>query len=592
MSSGQPYNKPIDILKAKNANLAYLNLRAQLDEQNYQANKLYKRTGQLPTEMADTRTLAEKLADVQRLKLDLNKQLLEITDGENAQEILNDLSTNALQFLAQNIGIIKEQIKKLYGIGVTAPVFIDYLTRYLNKFEQTKGVELGLQQTTGNKLLSDINLIKNNLPTKNDMSEIKKSLSQIDINNVKLAKNLSNNIKNIELINQEMYTMLEEIPKIQNLVIKSEIQKLLSNITDDLPSKTELMKELNALEISNRQQNKAMVDILINKLNSLTTLSPDVADQLLIAAQLVAESRGARAAPEAQVEPVAQADVKAKPVSLSDKIQKKMLSQVQIDEFKSNPTDKTSITKYINKLSKYLTDINELKNDEGQSFTSAFNLAKNKYPNKSEKPSLNEIGMHNLKNFAKYINSLLVKSGLVPPMQGYGFKRMRGKGLARSVEIGIKQSPKFLDFGRYIINKPQLDKGIISIKYKSGQSNSKLPSERVTKNLSNVIKKMVGGSIPTYDDINSLTEDERRYLYKVSNEARLDDKLSIPTPKKDDEEKEINKFEILKGQILAGNDNKELVKDFKVLILKLSKKDLIPKGQVRELLLDLAALGH
>lgn len=591
MSSGQPYNKPIDILKAKNANLAYLNLRAQLDEQNYQANKLYKRTGQLPTEMADTRTLAEKLADVQRLKLDLNKQLLEITDGSNAQEILNQTSPQGLVFLAQHIGDVKAQIQKLYGVGVTAPVFLDYMRRYVNKFQQTKGVELGLQQTTGNQLLADMNLIKQSMPTVADINSVKDKLQSIKVYNSWLNRHMIAKLNTFGETIKEINTLIQT-QNIENTTTKAEVEKLINYITNDLPSKEDILVLLKQLDMFGKKNDQAGIDSVLKKLDGLITLSPDVADQLLIAAQLVAESRGARAAPEAQVEPAAQAEVKAEPVSLSDKIQKKMLSQVQIDEFKSNPTDKTSITKYINKLSKYLTDINELKNDEGQSFTSAFNLAKNKYPNKSEKPSLNEIGMHNLKNFAKYINSLLVKSGLVPPMQGYGFKRMRGKGLARSVEIGIKQSPKFLDFGRYIINKPQLDKGIISIKYKSGQSNSKLPSERVTKNLSNVIKKMVGGSIPTYDDINSLTEDERRYLYKVSNEARLDDKLSIPTPKKDDEEKEINKFEILKGQILAGNDNKELVKDFKVLILKLSKKDLIPKGQVRELLLDLAALGH
>jgi hypothetical protein len=106
------------------------------------------------------------------------------------------------------------------------------------------------------------------------------------------------------------------------------------------------------------------------------------------------------------------------------------------------------------------------------------------------------------------------------------------------------------------------------------------------------MRKIVGGSLPSYDELSSLTDDERVYLHKVARETRIDDKISIPTPKKDEDEKDINQFEILKGQILAGNDNLDVVKKFKAIILKLSRKDLIPKAQVKDLLLDLATLGH
>ena len=43
---------------------------------------------------------------------------------------------------------------------------------------------------------------------------------------------------------------------------------------------------------------------------------------------------------------------------------------------------------------------------------------------------------------------------------------------------------------------------------------------------------------------------------------------------------------------MAGNDNKDLVKKFKLLIVKLSKQGLLPKNEVGELLSDLAMLGY
>ena len=48
--SGQPYKTPIDIANARQAYLANLQLRAELDDKNLQANKVYIKTGQLPVE--------------------------------------------------------------------------------------------------------------------------------------------------------------------------------------------------------------------------------------------------------------------------------------------------------------------------------------------------------------------------------------------------------------------------------------------------------------------------------------------------------------------------------------------------------------
>jgi hypothetical protein len=132
---------------------------------------------------------------------------------------------------------------------------------------------------------------------------------------------------------------------------------------------------------------------------------------------------------------------------------------------------------------------------------------------------------------------------------------------------------------------------IISIRRPSGTFVGDFPSQRVSKNLGKVFRSIVGGGVPTYDDINSLNEEERHYLHKVAKSARIDDKLNIPAPKMEEEEKDVRRFEILKGQIMSGQDNREMVKEFKILLLKLSKKGLVPKGQVKDILVDLASMG-
>ena len=71
----------------------------------------------------------------------------------------------------------------------------------------------------------------------------------------------------------------------------------------------------------------------------------------------------------------------------------------------------------------------------------------------------------------------------------------------------------------------------------------------------------------------------------------MKDRLILPTPKKSDIDKEVDDFEIMKGEIMSGNDNKDLVRKFKSTILRLSNKGVIPKSQVKELLLELTEMG-
>ena len=54
----------------------------------------------------------------------------------------------------------------------------------------------------------------------------------------------------------------------------------------------------------------------------------------------------------------------------------------------------------------------------------------------------------------------------------------------------------------------------------------------------------------------------------------------------------MNRFEILKGEILAGNDNKEMVREFKVMLLRFMNNGRIPRRQGQEILTDLASIGY
>ena len=51
-------------------------------------------------------------------------------------------------------------------------------------------------------------------------------------------------------------------------------------------------------------------------------------------------------------------------------------------------------------------------------------------------------------------------------------------------------------------------------------------------------------------------------------------------------------FTKLRGEIVAGNTNQELVKQFKQLLFKMKTEGSLPGSQVNRVLLDLLSLGH
>jgi len=96
--SSRTVKKPSDVIKAKQDYLDNLDLQVHLNKENEDANRIYKATGQLPpsTEMRDGRTTTEILADSEKLKINLIKDLEAVANPQFAQLIVNRLIQSPL----------------------------------------------------------------------------------------------------------------------------------------------------------------------------------------------------------------------------------------------------------------------------------------------------------------------------------------------------------------------------------------------------------------------------------------------------------------------------------------------------------------
>jgi hypothetical protein len=191
----------------------------------------------------------------------------------------------------------------------------------------------------------------------------------------------------------------------------------------------------------------------------------------------------------------------------------------------------------------------------------------------------------------------------IPPLQpapyGYGLRkrpgRPKGSGIPLHLKIDtnykVEPMPQYTQFGKYLINNHRLSEDIMSLRSGKGHVIKDMPPFKLTPPFKKVIKKITGGSIPTEDDINNLTDDEIKFLNKLSKRANVYDALNIPTPSKSKEEQDMHDFEVMKGEIMSGNDNSDMIKKFKILLMRFHKQGRIPKNEYHEIMEDLMTLG-
>jgi hypothetical protein len=174
---------------------------------------------------------------------------------------------------------------------------------------------------------------------------------------------------------------------------------------------------------------------------------------------------------------------------------------------------------------------------------------------------------------------------------------MRGCGLSRSkpktpVEKsdGYEKPVQYTQFGRYLIHHPKLKQGILQMKTPKGGAIKALPSEYLTPRLKDTMLTLVGNGSPSLEQFDRLTADEKEKLHHITKHSQYE-KVSIPRGHMDKEDQMVHKFTILKGELLAGNNSKQLLKEFKSMLIKFVEDGRIPKRQANEILIELAREG-
>lgn len=664
--SGQPYRYEKDIQNFRDEYMNTLKLRANIDDMNFQANKIYKETGALPPKstMKDMRTTAEILLDVEKLKIAIIKDFEGLATSQMIQLVLQRVQNSPLNgdgsfmvWLSQNTPELVSQLKKKYRFGIAGDMN-DAENMYLfiqDIFSKTKDINTTLKSAFDRPIASDnigVNV--------GDFAKLKRAYDDIQFRLISspAVSSLRNSIRDKfnamdafvsaptpppagaaavpgatkyeQLKNIFINVSNQALPGQQNQINDTGYKHLIE-YTDKLPSPSQIRTILDQIIRAESNADPALTIKLLENLKSLlpevnaSTYMSRLADQIINSNGLPPNqplAPGPAPAPHVPGNPrnMGAPALMAQATQLMNQVIGMVVNQVNTcTQLVLRPQPAGPIPVPCIELRDFFKDqiipgiIAVMDGNHGPGWKQIVNFDSNVLLNAigdlTGSPAgyfdwdyANQAGA-GLNVIAPVVRRAIdIARGAQPVMIGAGIGkrvgRPKGSGIVKPLHQriddtqGIKQGHTHVPFGKYLVNKNRLDEDIFSFKHVKGYGIKGYPSKKISRNLSNVLKTIIGGGVPKFNDLSNLSEDEKNYLHTVSSKAGIMDKISVPTPSKDAMEQDIHQFNVMKGEILAGNDSSVLIKKFKLLLLKLSKNGTLPKHEASEIMEDLIQLGY
>ena len=173
-----------------------------------------------------------------------------------------------------------------------------------------------------------------------------------------------------------------------------------------------------------------------------------------------------------------------------------------------------------------------------------------------------------------------------PIVQQKAFKSSRikvGKG------IEVVEEPRYKTFGKYVIHMPQLHNNNLNFKYpKSLGTVPHLRPTQVSGEYRDFIIDVMDSGKMNEKDLRRLAEHEQKHFEKVVVGCGLIETLKLKTTTGKDEKTEADRFNLLRGEYLAGNNAPTLIKELRGFVLKFMDDGRIKRKDGMSLLAELA----
>lgn len=177
---------------------------------------------------------------------------------------------------------------------------------------------------------------------------------------------------------------------------------------------------------------------------------------------------------------------------------------------------------------------------------------------------------------AKFGRGIIGKKGMRPAMKV-------GKGIA------VKETPSYREYGKYAIHIPQLEQqDILNVKYKSLGQIPKFKPMPVSDIFRDFIIDLLDTGKPNARIYSQIPPEERKVFEEMSIGAGVWNGLGLKRTTTSTDEEEAKRFELLKGEYIAGNNSPKVISELRKLVVKMMSDGRIRKNQGVELLMELS----
>lgn len=165
-----------------------------------------------------------------------------------------------------------------------------------------------------------------------------------------------------------------------------------------------------------------------------------------------------------------------------------------------------------------------------------------------------------------------------------------GRGIASNNEV--KEYSRYRAFGKYMIHVPSLKKCMINVKYPSLIAVHHIPQKYVSKEFIDMVDELMNTNIFNKSKFNRLEEDEQTYFRFLADKCDFDLAIGMGMTEtvSQREKEEYDRFEVLRGSVIAGNNSPEVLKELQQYIIKFINQKRLPKQQGHDLLYEMACL--
>ena len=179
-----------------------------------------------------------------------------------------------------------------------------------------------------------------------------------------------------------------------------------------------------------------------------------------------------------------------------------------------------------------------------------------------------------------------IKKNMESNSKGFQYKKIKlGKGLE------LDDEPKFISFGKYLLNKPHLyNNSKLTLRFPSGGAIPTIKPIEVSEDFREFLIDLIETGKTNEPLYKSVPKEEKLFFQKISKGAGLIHKLGVKQIQDDSDKKDLDRYKLLFGELQAGNNNKQMIQELKGLIIKFINNGRMKRSEGQSLLFELSQI--